>query len=242
MCLDFDVRDNRRSTVSLEEELLSIIDMNYSQKKRFEVKSVLMLVCFSVCLLQMLTDVMWCFYQTLILMAPIHFHCWDTDAETHFSKSDEDTNYISDDLRMVFEWTAFLNSVTDASFRVASLLTLSSWKASLMKPDDTVTVWILRRGSRVHVWSQKDSLSDEIRSSWAHTHSGWCPWWTRTRWHGKVTSPSPALNARLMDRESGFWLIPAHVLLWWSLAEPLNGLTVCILSSPQARRCPDGNH
>jgi len=46
MCLDFDVRDNRRSTLSLKEELLSIIEMNYSQKKRFEVKSVLMLDLF----------------------------------------------------------------------------------------------------------------------------------------------------------------------------------------------------
>ncbi len=104
MCLDFDLRDNRRCTFSLKEELLWIIYLNYSQKKRFEVKSVLMLDLF-----QRLSspDVVWCFYQTLILTAPIHFHCWDTDAETHFCKSDEDTNSISDDLREHFHfgWT-----------------------------------------------------------------------------------------------------------------------------------------
>ncbi len=47
-------------------------------------------------LLQMLTDglercgLLWCFYQTLILTAPIH--CRDTDAVTHFYKSDEEIN------------------------------------------------------------------------------------------------------------------------------------------------------
>ncbi len=30
------------------------------------------------------TGVVWCLYHTLILTAPIHFHCWDTDAVTHF--------------------------------------------------------------------------------------------------------------------------------------------------------------
>ncbi len=63
------------------------------------VKNVLMMdwMC-SFCLLKSLTDglewcgLLWCFYQLfgLILTAPIH--CWDSDAVTHFSKSDEETN------------------------------------------------------------------------------------------------------------------------------------------------------
>ncbi len=77
------VRDNSRCTFSLEEELLWIMD----------VKNVLMLDLFQ---LKMLTDglewcgLLWCFYQTLILTAPIH--CRACDAMLHFSKSDEETN------------------------------------------------------------------------------------------------------------------------------------------------------
>ncbi len=43
------------------------------------VKNILMLDLFQ---LLMLTDGLWCFYQTLILTAPIHIHCWDTFLQT----------------------------------------------------------------------------------------------------------------------------------------------------------------
>ncbi len=42
MWLDFDVRGNRRWTISLEEVLLWIMDSYFSQKQRFEVKNFLM--------------------------------------------------------------------------------------------------------------------------------------------------------------------------------------------------------
>ncbi len=42
MCLDFDVRDNRRCIFLLEEELLWIMDLYLSGKQQFEVKTPLM--------------------------------------------------------------------------------------------------------------------------------------------------------------------------------------------------------
>ncbi len=97
------------------------------------VKNILMIDLFQ---LLMLTDglewcgLLWCFYQTLILTAPIHcrasidshsdgthslqsIHCWDTDAMLHFSKSDEEKLIlIMDGLRLTklsahFEWTFY---------------------------------------------------------------------------------------------------------------------------------------
>ncbi len=80
MWLDFDVRHNSRCTFSLEEELWTHI---------LDIKN---MICLIFCLLQILTDglewcgLLWCFNQTLILTAPIHFHCWDTDAVMHLYK------------------------------------------------------------------------------------------------------------------------------------------------------------
>ncbi len=64
------------------------------------VLNVFMMDLFQLLSSQMLTDGLECcdycvFYQTLILTAPIHLHCWDTDAVTHFYKPDEDTNSSS---------------------------------------------------------------------------------------------------------------------------------------------------
>ncbi len=42
---------------------------------------------------------------TLILTAPIHIHCWASDANLHFSKSDEETN--SSTSCMPWEWAHF---------------------------------------------------------------------------------------------------------------------------------------
>ncbi len=42
---------------------------------------------------------------TLILTAPIHIHCWDSDAMLHFSKSDEETN--SSTSWMAWGWVHF---------------------------------------------------------------------------------------------------------------------------------------
>ncbi len=83
--LDFDVRDNRRWTFSLDEALLWINNMD-----------------FSFCLLQMLSDGLeWCgllvdYCDVFISCLDSHsdgthslqsIHCWDSDAVTHFSKS-----------------------------------------------------------------------------------------------------------------------------------------------------------
>ncbi len=62
MWLDFDERDKRRCTFSLEEELLWIIVMFLSDSHSDGTHSL----------------------QSI--------HCWDTDAMLHFSKSDEETN------------------------------------------------------------------------------------------------------------------------------------------------------
>ncbi len=79
----------------------------YELWTRILVKSVLMMDLFSFCLLQMLTDGLeWCgllvdYCDVFISCLDSHsdgthslqsIHCWDTDAETHFSKSDEETN------------------------------------------------------------------------------------------------------------------------------------------------------
>jgi len=74
----------------LEEALLWIMDSYLSQKQWFKVQNVWMMDLLSYrcssCLLQMLTDglewcgLLWCFYQTLILTAPIH--CRASIAET----------------------------------------------------------------------------------------------------------------------------------------------------------------
>ncbi len=51
---------------------------------------------------------LWCFYQTLILTAPIH--CRASITETHISKPDEETN--SSWSRMNWGWTHFQLNVT----------------------------------------------------------------------------------------------------------------------------------
>ncbi len=88
MWLDFDVRDNRRCTFSLEEALLWIMDSYFGQKELFEVKSVLIMDLF-LPNTQLLSsqdvnwwtggvDYLWIIVMflsavwTLILTAPIH--------------------------------------------------------------------------------------------------------------------------------------------------------------------------
>ncbi len=46
MWLDFDVRDNRRRTFSLEEALLWIMNSYFAQKQWFEAKNILMMDLF----------------------------------------------------------------------------------------------------------------------------------------------------------------------------------------------------
>ncbi len=43
---------------------------------------------------------LWCFYQTLILTAPIH--CRASIAETHFYKPDEETNIFNNSFKYIF--------------------------------------------------------------------------------------------------------------------------------------------
>ncbi len=77
MYVDFDVRDNRRWTFSMEEGLLWIMDSYFSRKQWFEVKTVLMMDLF-LTNTQLLTSqnmnwwtgvvwitcgLLWCFYQ-----------------------------------------------------------------------------------------------------------------------------------------------------------------------------------
>ncbi len=67
----------------------------------FELKTSWWWICFSFCLLQMLTDGLeWC-GLLVVFLSDSHsdgthslqsIHCWDTDAETHFYKPDEETN------------------------------------------------------------------------------------------------------------------------------------------------------
>ncbi len=80
MWLDFDVRDNRRWTFSLEEALLWITDLYFSRKRQYEVKNVL-LDLFQLLSSQDIkwwTGVVWMIVMflsavwTLILTAPIH--------------------------------------------------------------------------------------------------------------------------------------------------------------------------
>ncbi len=88
MWLDFNVKDNRRWSFSLEEALLWIMDSYFSWKQRFEVKNALMMGLFQLLSSQ---DVNWCTgvvwiivmflsaVWTLILTAPIH--CWGSIGE-----------------------------------------------------------------------------------------------------------------------------------------------------------------
>ncbi len=90
-------------------------------------------ICFSFCLLQMLTDGLeWCglfvdYCDVFISCLDSHsdgthslqsIHCWDTDAETHFYKSDEETNsswswmnwgWVDFQQTFIFGWTIPLN-------------------------------------------------------------------------------------------------------------------------------------
>ncbi len=68
----------------------------YGQRSQwFGVKNILMLDLFHLSSspdVNWWTGVVWWFYQTLVLTAPIHFHWWDSGAETHFYKPDEETH------------------------------------------------------------------------------------------------------------------------------------------------------
>ncbi len=52
----------------------------------------------------------WCFYQTLILTAPIH--CRATDAMLHFSKSDEETNHPKILFNYGYLWVKYIFTVS----------------------------------------------------------------------------------------------------------------------------------
>ncbi len=87
MWLDFDVRDNRRCTFSLEEALLWIMDLMLDLFHLLSSPDV-----------NWWTGVVWII---VMFLSDSHsdgthslqsIHCWDTDAETHFYKSDEETN------------------------------------------------------------------------------------------------------------------------------------------------------
>ncbi len=106
MWVDFDVRDNKRWTFSLEEALKWITDSYFSQKWQFKVKSVLMLDLFQLLSSQdvnwwtgvvwITCGLLWCFYQLFGLSFWRHpFTAEDpmlSDVMLHFSKSDEETN------------------------------------------------------------------------------------------------------------------------------------------------------
>ncbi len=90
--VDFNMRDNRRSTFSLEEALLWIMDSYFSQKWQFvSYKHVAFLSSPDV---NWWTGVVWII---VMFLSDSHsdgthslqsIHCWDTDAVTHFSKPD----------------------------------------------------------------------------------------------------------------------------------------------------------
>ncbi len=107
MQVDFDVRDNRRCTFSLEEALLWIMDLYFRKKQWFEVK-------------HMLTDGLeWCgllvdYCDVFISCLDSHSdgthslqrsHWWASDGMLHFSKSDEETN--SSTFWMDWGWVHF---------------------------------------------------------------------------------------------------------------------------------------
>ncbi len=86
------------------EEVLLIIDSYLSNGLKLKTS---WWICFSFCLLQMLTDGLeWCgllVYYCDVFISCLNsnsdgthslqsIHCWDTDAVTHFYKSDEETN------------------------------------------------------------------------------------------------------------------------------------------------------
>ncbi len=87
----------------LEEVILWTEDSCFSHKQRFEVKPSYWYICFlqtyDFSFLKTLTDMDYC--DVFISCLDSHsdgthslqrIHCWDTDAVTHFSKSDEETN------------------------------------------------------------------------------------------------------------------------------------------------------
>ncbi len=90
------------------------MDSYFSQKHQFDVKNVLMLDLFH---LLSSPDVNWwtgVVWIIVMFLSDSHsdgthslqsIHCWDTDAETHFSKSDEETN--SSTSRMAWVWAHF---------------------------------------------------------------------------------------------------------------------------------------
>ncbi len=97
------------------------MDSDFSWKQRFEVK-MSWWICFSFCLLQMLTDGLeWCgllvdYCDVFISCLDSHsdgthslqsIHCWDSDAVTHFSKSDEETHLsgMAWGQTFIFGWT-----------------------------------------------------------------------------------------------------------------------------------------
>ncbi len=101
MWLDFDVKNNRRWTFSLQEALLRIMESYFGQKRRFEVKNVLMDLFIINAQLLSSQDVnwwtgvvwitcglLWCFYQ---LFGLSFWRDPFTADSMHFSKSDEET-------------------------------------------------------------------------------------------------------------------------------------------------------
>ncbi len=130
MWLDFDVRDNRRWTFSLEVALLWIMDSYFSRKWQFV--SYKNTFVFSFCLLKMLTDGLeWC--GSLVDYCDVFISCLDShsDAPIHWRGSIDETLmecYISTNLMrkqthlkwpegehifkkiLIFVWTVSLNA------------------------------------------------------------------------------------------------------------------------------------
>ncbi len=125
MCVDFDVKDNRRGTFSLEEALLRIMDciLAWNNVTRWTG------VVWYLWIIVMFLSAVW----ILILTAPIH--CRASIAEQmqlHFCKSDKETNstiswmtwgWLHFQQILIFGWTVPLNESSTQTSRLCN----SNW-------------------------------------------------------------------------------------------------------------------
>ncbi len=89
---------------SLEEVLLWIMNSHFNQNQQYEVKNVLMMdYCVDVDYSDVFISCLDSHSDGTHSLQSIH--CWDTDAETHFYKPDEDTN--SSTSWMTWRWARF---------------------------------------------------------------------------------------------------------------------------------------
>ncbi len=119
MCVDFDVRDNRRWTFSLEETLLWLMDSYFSA---------LMMDLFLTNMQLLFQDINWWTAVVWITCLDSHsdgthslqsIHCWASGAMLHFSKSDDETHlyHLWSEGKHIFQqmfisgWTIPLNDV-----------------------------------------------------------------------------------------------------------------------------------